>query len=84
MRLTELMPRTFNTVFHGLTLPVLPDEQFLAADPDGSVWAFIGESAPTPTLGWRPAQGAARLVGRVDLEGLDWKKSLVEVDPLVE
>lgn len=85
MRPIEILPRVFSTNFHGVMLPVLPDEEFLAADPDGSVWAFTQEPKPSATMNtWSPANGQARRIGKVDLEGEAWLKTLVEIDPVIE
>uniref|UniRef100_A0AAU6W3E9 Uncharacterized protein n=1 Tax=Pseudomonas phage Cygsa01 TaxID=3138529 RepID=A0AAU6W3E9_9VIRU len=83
MRPIEILPRVAETNFHGLMLPVLPDEEFLAADPDGSVWAFTTEPKPGALNTWHPANGQARRIGTVDLEGTVWNKTLVEIDPVV-
>lgn len=84
MRVTEILPRVLTTDFHGLMLPVLPDEEFLAADPDGSVWAFTAEPTASTLNTWSPGTGQARRIGHVDLEGKVWNQTLVEVDPFVE
>jgi hypothetical protein len=84
MRPIEIMPRVAETNFHGLMIPVLPDEQYLAADPDGSVWAFTTEPKVSKLNTWNPADcGEARRIGTVDLEGTVWNQTLVEIDPVV-
>lgn len=86
MNIVEILPRTSNTNFHGATLPVLPDEEYLAADPDGGVWAFTSKPSVAQSLGcWTAPEGASpRRVARVDLQGHDWAQTLTEIDPIIE
>ena len=86
MRIVETLPRTFFTNFHGVMLPVLPDENFLIAEADGTVWAYTQESEPAvnETMGCWLGATMPRRVAVIDLEGQDWRSTLAEVDPIIQ
>jgi len=81
MKMLSIIDPTSKTNFHGFMIPVLPDDEFLAADPDGVVYAYIGEPPQQRVHYWDGAR--ARRVGIVDLDGFDWRQTLVEVDPVI-
>lgn len=75
-------PATKAVEYFGLTINVPIDTRYLATDADGEVWSF--EFAPTPETdmwNWWAAgsENTSDHVANVDLEGLDWRETLVEL-----
>jgi hypothetical protein len=65
--------------FHGLTLNVDTAAKWLAADSDGRVYGYVHEPSMADGL-WYPTKGPSCLAVEVDLEGMDWRETLIELD----
>ncbi|NQZ57239.1 MAG: hypothetical protein HRT88_07190 [Lentisphaeraceae bacterium] len=65
--------------FHGLTIGLMKNEKCAAVDEDGELWVFDVE-IETATRSWLgiPDVCYPRLLGRIDLEGMNWKETKVE------
>jgi hypothetical protein len=74
----KLLSKTVD--YFGLKLIVDKDTNYLTTSPEGSVIASFGVPELDPTLGWMYDWGTyTTVVAEVDLEGVDWKDTLVEV-----
>jgi hypothetical protein len=53
---------------------------YIATDPDGKVFAYYQDEAPLRlSMYWFGAGGDGVYLGTVDLEGMHWKDTLMEV-----
>ncbi len=66
---------------YGFAIPVEQWADYAAIDPDGKVYIF--ETGPTDYDNeWMAvAGGRIRCAGEVDLEGYDWRETMVELRP---
>lgn len=85
MRAIELLSLpTKHVQFHGIDVVLFGDELSLAVDRDGDLWAYYQRPNVTPKSEARgewnisPGDQLPRLIGKVNLEGMDWKQTLVE------
>lgn len=66
-----------SVVYNGIELSVPFDTKYLAVDRDGQIFAYNNE----PSCGrgqWYDCD-CETVIARIDLEGADWRESLVEV-----
>lgn len=70
-------PRQRVVIFHGLTLIIPSWAKYVAADTDGSVYAYDHKPVMVDDYEWRRVTGTYTIICDVDLEGLDWRNSLV-------
>ena len=71
--------KEYKTVdFHGIGLTVSKDANFLAADYNGKVWGYKNDKPRKnhKTECW--TGHACGQVAIVDLEGMDWRETLIE------
>lgn len=68
--------------YHGINVEMLRDERYLAVDKNGEIWAHYDEPIIRPHDAERGQWGLSRcaklprIVGVVDLEGLEWAETL--------
>jgi hypothetical protein len=63
--------------YHGLKLTVPERCKFIASDADGETWAY--ESSPTLHHLYWDYCTYGYCIGPLDLEGMDWKETLIEI-----
>lgn len=82
MKLTTVSSLTKIAQFHNIGVEVPHDTSFIAADGDGTVWAYTRHPACNFESGcWENnAAGDAIKVAVVDLEDMKWEDTLVEVE----
>jgi hypothetical protein len=74
--LKELKPVTY----FGINLLVPQWTKFIATDQDGLIYAYEGRPVTGLFYDWVNEYGDnAEHIERADLEGMDWKQTLVEV-----
>lgn len=74
--LTTLADLTKIVEYHGLKLQIPADHYYLATDRNGDVCSYGCEPAFNSVM-WFCREGDYNAICRVDLEGLDWQKTLV-------
>lgn len=78
----KLSGNSFKTVdYFGVMLAVGDNIRYLATTKDGDVIAFDQKPARHMELGWLSAcESFIVSIAKVDLEGMDWKDTLMEVE----
>lgn len=73
----------FRTVdYFGIKLQVSEDVKFIATDEDGSVFTYTSEVEPINQAWLRKNNGElshASKIAEVDLEGMNWHETLLEI-----
>lgn len=81
MKLMKLIKReklTKQVKYFGLILSVPKWTSYVGTDTDGEVWAF-GIEPLNDGYEWYMCEAYCQLVATVNLEGLNWSETLVEV-----
>jgi len=73
--------KTKNIRYFGIDMTVRESVKFLATDEDGEVYGFDMKPTTKATF-WHVSEYAYDFVADVDLEGMDWKDTLVELPVL--
>ena len=68
-------PLSLVVEYHGIRLAVPEGTKYIATDEDGAVYAYVDEPLALGTLAWTAHFYTE--VGRADLEGMDWKDTLM-------
>lgn len=78
----KLSGNNFKTVdYFGVELCVNTGIKYLVTTPQGDVVASVDKPDSDPKLGWLYDYYAfSKCVAKVDLEGMDWKDTLMEVE----
>lgn len=66
--------------FHGILLPVSDDAVAVAADENGRVFEYYGSLPTASPIHWIAKNFYFAPLCTVDLEGMDWKETLIRLD----
>lgn len=68
-----------NIEYFGLKIDVPAGTKYVATDCNGNVWAYSHRPLPNNLGEWYKTAGSQEFVVLVDLEGMDWRQTRIEL-----
>ena len=81
MKLLRSEPHLFITVeYYGMLIAVPEDTRHIATDANGDVFAYDVYNRPKAVIKWLTSSKPEMYRGQVDLEGMNWKDTLIALN----